>query len=344
MSASRRATILGAARRVLGRIGRVKAARITRQQHVVSKVLLKQFAMNEPDDRGPQVRPVDVHFPERSNKLKSARACGWADNYIAYDSASAEDLWNSVEVRAPAAFKAVHAGTPFADPLHVETLRDLIVLHYVRSHRYRDVYTNAFETVRAKVPSELVERFPEALRREALRQTGLHLAGADALNAFAERLVEQSEVTQDFGSGALFRTSIESMFHKVRAKSANWHLEILRPESGQFLIGDNPALTVRRDTTPWLCNMAIGDAHSIVLPISPRHLLALGRQNIAGTIPRASVNQLNTVQVLAADRYVYMHPRSTRLEAFARETAKRWRPDPVSPYRASTSAMGSKKS
>ncbi|CAL9655075.1 hypothetical protein SUDANB23_06728 (plasmid) [Streptomyces sp. enrichment culture] len=106
MSASRRATILGAARRVLGRIERVKAARITRQQHVVSKVLLKQFAMNEPDDRGPQVRPVDVHFPERSNKLKSARACGWADNYIAYDSASAEDLWNSVEVRAPAAFGA----------------------------------------------------------------------------------------------------------------------------------------------------------------------------------------------------------------------------------------------
>lgn len=127
------------------------------------------------------MRPVDVHFPERSNKLKSTRACGWADNFIAYDSASAEDLWNSVESRAPAAFKAVDADTPFADPLHVETLRDLIVLHYVRSHRYRDVYTNAFETVRAKVPSELVERFPEALRREALRQTGLHLAGADAL-------------------------------------------------------------------------------------------------------------------------------------------------------------------
>jgi hypothetical protein len=344
MSASQRTKILGATRWVLGRIGRVKAARIPRQQHVVSQVLLKQFTMDERDDRGPQVRPIDVQFPERSNKLKSTRACGWAENFIAYDSASAEDLWNSVERRAPAAFEAVHAGTPFADHLHVETLRDLIVLHYVRSHRYRHVYTNAFETVRAKVPGELVERFPEPLRREALRQTGLHLTGADALNAFAQRLVEQSEVTQDFGSGALFRTSIESMFHRVRAESSNWHLEVLRPESGQFLIGDNPALSVRTDTTPWECNMAIGDAHSLVLPISPRHLLALGRHHVAGTIPRATVNQLNTVQVLAADRYVYMHPRSTRLEAFARETAKRWRPDPVSPYRASTSATRNKKS
>ncbi|MFI1002480.1 DUF4238 domain-containing protein [Streptomyces galbus] len=324
-------------------IGGVKAARIPRQQHVVSQVLLKQFTLDEHDGRGPQVRPVDVHFPKRSNKLKSTRACGWADNFIAYDSASAEDLWSSVERRAPAAFHAVYAGTPFADPLHMETLRDLIVLHYVRSHRYRDVYTTAFRAVRGKVSGELVERFPEPLRREALRQTGLHLTNTAALTAFAERLVEQSEVTQDFGSGALFRTNIESMFHKVRAESSKWHLQVLRPQSGQFLIGDNPALTVRTDTTPWPCNMAIGDAHSIVLPISPRHLLALGRQNIVGTIPRASVDQVNTVQVLAADRYVYLHPRSTRLEAFARDTAKRWRPDPVSPYRASPTATESKR-
>ncbi|WP_217133423.1 hypothetical protein [Streptomyces sp. AC558_RSS880] len=76
-------------------------------------------------------------------------------------------------------------------------------VHYMRSHRYRDVYTTAFETVRVKVRSELVERFPEPLRREALRQTGLHLAGSGSLDAFTARLVEQSEVTQDFGTGAV---------------------------------------------------------------------------------------------------------------------------------------------
>ncbi|WP_046500808.1 DUF4238 domain-containing protein [Streptomyces odonnellii] len=321
----------------------MKAAQISRQ-HLVSQVLLKQFTMAEPDDRGPQVRPVDVRYPERSNKLKSTRACGWADTFVAYDSQSAEDLWNSVERRAPDAFEAVHAGTPFADPLHVEALRDLIVLHYVRSHRYRDVYTNAFETVRVRARSELVERFPEPLRREALRQTRLHLTDAGALDAFAERLVEQSEVTQDYGTGALFRTSIESMFNKVRAMASNWHLEVLTPESGQFLVGDNPAVSVRTDTTPWSYNMAFGDAHSIILPITPRHLLALGRKNAVAAIPRALMDRINTVQILAADHYVYMHPRSTRLETFARETAKRWRADRVSPYRASASTLRSKRS
>ena len=147
----------------------------------------------------------------------------------------------------------------------------------MRSHRYRDVYTTAFETVRVKDRSELVERFPEALRREALRQTGLHLAGSGSLDAFAARLVEQSEVTQDFGTGALFRTGIESMFNKVRAMASKWHLGVLTPESGQFLVGDNPAVSVHTDITPWSYNMAFGDAHSIVLPITPRHLLALRR-------------------------------------------------------------------
>ncbi|MEV5086016.1 hypothetical protein AB0K74_47605, partial [Streptomyces sp. NPDC056159] len=102
--------------------------------------------------------------------------------------------------------------------------------------------------------------------------------------------------------------------------------------------------SVRTDTTPWSYNMAFGDAHSIVLPITPRHLLALERQNIVGTIPRALMDKLNTVQILAADRYVYMHPRSTRLETFARETARRWRTDRVSPYRASAPASRSRRS
>ncbi|KUN90422.1 DUF4238 domain-containing protein [Streptomyces caeruleatus] len=302
----------------------MKAAQISRQ-HLVSQVLLKQFTTAGQDGSGRQLRPVDVRNPERRNKLASTRTCGWADTFVAFDSASAENLWSSVERRAPAAFEAVHAGTPFADPLHVEALRDLVVLHYVRSHRYRSVYTNAFETVSVKLRGQLVEQYPEQLRREALRQTRLHLAGSGPLGAFAERLIEQSEVTQEFENGKLFRTSIEGMFNKVRAAAAKWSLEVLTPESGQFLVGDNPAVSVRTDVRPFSYNMAFGDAHSIVLPISPRHLLALGRVNLVGTIPRTTVNDLNTVQIRAADHYVYMHPRSTRLETFARDTARRWR-------------------
>lgn len=282
--------------------------------------------MLDPRGGGWQLQPCDVCNPERRNKLKSPRACGWAPDFVAVDSASVEDLWGSVETRAPAALAAVHAGTPFADPLHVEVLRDLVVLHYVRSYHYRGVYTNAFETVRVNVRSELIRQYPEHVRREALRQTGFHLPDSGSLDSFAERLIEQSEVTQDFANGKLFRTSIENMFNKVRDMASKWHLEVLTPDRGQFLIGDNPAVTVRTDTMPFSYNMAFGDAHSIVLPIGPRRLLALGPRNVLGSIPRAVVDEINTVQILAADRYVYMHPRS-ELETFVRAKARQRQAD-----------------
>jgi hypothetical protein len=74
--------------------------------------------------------------------------------------------------------------------------------------------------------------------------------------------------------------------------------------------------------------MAFGDAHSIVLPIGPRHLLALGPTNMLGSIPRAVVDEINTVQILASDRYVYMHPRG-ELETFARAKARQRQADRV---------------
>jgi hypothetical protein len=47
----------------------------------------------------------------------------------------------------------------------------------------------------------------------------------------------------------------------------------------------------------------------------------LGPRNLLGSVPRAVVDEINTVQFLAADRYVYMHPRS-ELETFARVKAR----------------------
>ncbi|MEV6595007.1 DUF4238 domain-containing protein [Streptomyces acidicola] len=287
----------------------------------MSQVLLKQFTMPGPKGSGWQLLPFDLRNPGRLHKLKSTRACGWAENFVAFDSTSAEELWCNVERRIPAAFSAVHAGTPFADPLHVAALRDLVVLHYVRSHHYRDVHTDAFERTRTGLVGELISRFPEQLRREALLETGLHLSGPPSLGAFAERLIEQSSVVRDHKSGKLFRTSIEDTFYKMRAMASTWRLEVLTPETGQFLIGDNPAVTmsVKGSTTTY--GMAFGDAQTLVLPIDPRHMLALGPENVVSTVPRTLVDRLNTVQVHAADRYVYMHPRSG-LEAFAERAAQ----------------------
>lgn len=291
-------------------------AQQTSRQHIISQVLLKQFTMPGTRGCGWQLLPFDLRNPGRVHKLKSTRACGWAENFVAFDSTSAEELWCDVERRTPAAFSAVRAGTPFADPLHVAALRDLVVLHYVRSHHYRDVHADAFERARIGLVGKLISKFPEQLRREALRETGLHLSGPASLGAFAERLIERSEVVRDHESGKLFRASIEDTFYKVRAKASTWRLEVITPESGQFLIGDNPAVTLSVEGNRTTYGMAFGDAQTLVLPIGPKHMLALGPDNLMLTVPQSLVDRLNTVQVHAADRYVYMHPKSD-LEAFA---------------------------
>jgi hypothetical protein len=297
------------------------AVQQTSQQHLVSQVLLKEFTVPS-GSSGRQLLAVDLHHPQRHHKLRTTSGCGWVKDFVAFESSSAEQLWGRIEGRVTAALDAVRRGTPFADPTHAEILRDLVVLHYVRSYQYRRVHTGAFERARANVGRNLARKLPQQLAREAFRETGLHLTGREALEAYAQRVVARSEMVRDYESGKLFRTSIEKMFGKVQKMASTWQVEILAPESGQFLIGDNPGVTVRHDAPgQWEYGMAFGDAMSMVLPVGPRCLLALGPQNVTGTVTAAAVEAFNAVQVLAAERFVYMHPRSG-LEAFAAKAAQ----------------------
>ncbi|MFD8710907.1 DUF4238 domain-containing protein [Streptomyces anulatus] len=297
-------------------------AQQTSRQHLVSQVLLKEFTMPEPKGSSRQLLPFDLHNPGRVHKRMPTSRCGWVENFVAVDSPSVEALWGDVERRVPAAFAAVHVGTPFADPLHVDVLRDLVVLHYVRSLHYRDVHTDSVERARTRLVAKVISQYPEQLRLEALRETGLYLSGPASLGAFAERLIERSSVMRDRESGKLFRTSIEDTFHKMRDLASTRRLEVITPETGQFLIGDNPALTLSVKGSRTMYGMAFGDARTLLLPIGPRHMLSLGTKDVMLTVPQSFVDRLNAVQVHAAHRYVYMHPESG-LEPFVERAAQR---------------------
>ncbi|MFE7980501.1 hypothetical protein [Streptomyces shenzhenensis] len=79
-----------------------------------------------------------------------------------------------MERRVPSVFRAVHAGAPFADPLHVEMLRDLVALHHVRSHRYRGVYIRVINAVQVAAADRYVYMHPrsglETFARDKARQ------------------------------------------------------------------------------------------------------------------------------------------------------------------------------
>jgi len=115
------------------------------------------------------------------------------------------------------------------------------------------------------------------------------------------------------------------VFAKARSLLAGHAVQILQPGRGEFLIGDNPALTVRRDGPALSYNMAIGDAHSVLLPIGPGYVLSTGPQPEYLQASPAEVDELNTLKICAARRYVYTRPGSA-LRPFITRQTRAYRP------------------
>jgi hypothetical protein len=110
----------------------------------------------------------------------------------------------------------------------------------------------------------------------------------------------------------LFRVRIEDLFAQARQWMSGLGLEILSPASGEFLIGDVPALTIRHDCSQAgvLGGIALVDANTVIMPLGPRHLAALGKTNLTGKLSRDQVASVNARQIASAIEYVCLRPGS----------------------------------
>lgn len=295
----------------------------TRGQHLVSQVVLKQFAVHSLK-AGRQLCSFDLTHPDRAPALKGPNGCGKVLDFIGYASVSAESLWGEVERRLPGALKAIERGDVLDHPAHVATIKDAMALHFIRAKHSRIVHTTSWERVKADFRAALLER-PELLDRVHYSKTGLYAAGTEARNALIDDL--QAPMQAQFDSDALFRAGLEKRFEDTQRLLAPWGVEVIKSRVGEFLIGDIPAVTVRHDQTQVgvLGGIAIGDAHALVLPLSRRYCIALGPYDRLDHVDQRIVDQLNTYQVRAAQKYVYFSPRSD-LERFVREQLAHTRP------------------
>jgi hypothetical protein len=57
------------------------------------------------------------------------------------------------------------------------------------------------------------------------------------------------------------------------------------------------------------------DASTVILPLGPRRLAALGRTDTFRSVPGSFVKQLNAFQIMKAQTHVFMRPGS-ELESF----------------------------
>jgi hypothetical protein len=295
------------------------------EQHLISKVLLRRFAEPSGPHQG-LICPFRLEYPQARHRLLGPDGCAKADNFVAWASASVERLWKRTEDRLPDALAAMDTGTLFDDQGHVSVIKSAIALHFARS--------KATQLVHARVWAEAVERGRNrwmTAHRELLaywfyRQKGLCPAGEQALRIFLDEIMELSLNLAD--SGALWRERIESLYLQARAMTDAAGLEILKPPgSGEFLIGDVPALTVRADRAGVgvLGGIALAEAQSVFLPLGPRHAAALGRADRIIHLTSDQVAEVNMRQLRGAIGYVYLRPGSPQMatvRSFAEQRTK----------------------
>ncbi len=295
------------------------------EKHLISKVLLKRFAEPSGPHRG-LVCPFRLEYPQARHRLVGADGCAKVDNFVAWASASVEKLWKETEDRLPDALASMDAGTLFGNAGQVSVIKSAIALHFARS--------KATQVIHARVWAETVERgrnrwmteHRQLLAYWFYREKGLYPAGDEALGIFADEIMELSLSLA--GSGVLWRERIESLYLQARAMTEAAGLEILTPPgSGEFLIGDVPALTVRADRAGVgvLSGIALAEAQSVFLPLGPRHAAALGRANRIIHLTSDQVAEVNTRQLRGAIDYVYLRPGSplmATVRSFAEQRTK----------------------
>lgn len=183
------------------------------KQHVVSRVVLKGFAAPGSGGRGWELTPFDIRR-HGEMKRRGLRECGKAPSNAAIEEA--------------------RKGRLHEHPHHLATIKDCIALHLVRSHRYlavhRDSVAGAARQVRRDVPWERTTM----LENEFFQRHGLHAAGLETLRTIVDDVIDNWFELD--ATGALARTSMESMFSRIRQGLRRQPLEIWHVPAGRELL------------------------------------------------------------------------------------------------------------
>lgn len=285
------------------------------RQHVISEAVLRRFTSLD-SRAGWLLARYDVTIGKLMTPTGTG-GVGWVENFVKVDSARTERAWKRVEDWLTDAITAAENGTVLSDARLVGILRDAVALHHVRHPQTKELHEKTWADTWVQRVTKLAAT---PLSWEAFhRKYGLYPAGPEGMRLGAEAAL--SRLTKSADEGALFRLRVEDLFDRVCDRFAQSGVEILTPANPEkeFLLGDLPALTV--DLVNGRASMAQGvglaNATAIILPLSPRVLVALGPANATGAAPDSLVDQLNALQVRAADRYVYHRPEADFAEFIA---------------------------
>ncbi len=300
-------------------------ARNVADQHVVSKVVLKQFA--EPFGNKCEVllAALDRNYPARKMTTGGPDKYGKVRDYVRFASGSAEELWQRTETRLHDVIEAVKRDGAVAEPTHEALIRDAIALHFIRSIPTRAYHQDSWVKHREAARQQLRAQ-PKLLQEIHVQQFGWWTSDPERL----ERAIDWFYGPLDalVASDALFRYSLEERLGRLRTGFQAFELKVLTTHRSEFLIGDVPVLAMRegRGGLGIFDGVGVANADEIVMPLTPHHVAVLGRGSGAAEATDEEVDRYNTVEVMIAYKRVHFGPTSG-LDQFVR-TVLASLPDP----------------
>lgn len=242
--------------------------RPARGQHTVTERLLKGFAANDG-----RLAVFDREYRQR--RLRSPGAGIFTTNFDSWGSRGSEDRWNLFEVNFPAALAGVKDRTALSDPATVDTLRDMLALHWLRSRgmvRARGQAVNrTFGRYRLDAPDTRRDFLAEALRQ----RTGLIATSRSSLEWMADKLI--GDVQANDLAKWHSRQNVE-YFQAARTRFEQLDLHVHYAATRDLAIGDSPVITTIKGQPGAGPHQDIGvqRADHVAMPITPNVLITLG--------------------------------------------------------------------
>ena len=241
-------------------------------------------------------------------------------DFVKFASQSLEQVWWRVENDAASTFAAVRDGSALR-PEHLDRLRDLVAVHHARSIQYYAVFEDSLRRTGHEA-QQFWRQYPALLDAIAVSRLGLPGGDANSRESAIQEL--HRPIGKWITDGALFRVLMESRYRRTRHWFRGLGVEILTTATGEFIVGDIPALTVRKGLANAGVNGGVGYAfaNAIILPIAPNYLVRIvdGPSRYL-TIDEDEVYELNAWQVRGAFGHMFLRPGSG-MEEFIRSVER----------------------
>lgn len=218
------------------------------RSHLISQVVLKQFADEQ--------RQIVVHTKDSNDtEIKPIDSVAYMDINDALIR-HLEDKWsNGVEDNAERAINALRNNNLVVVEKHIEAVKELIALHFIRSQVFQLVEINkqAIDGRLMQARDEVIAVYPEY--KELIEQK------------YAESM---KTVYVDVAIGIM-----EQFIPKIEEyiSDSDIGFEIGEaPAGSEFILGDMPVITADRNHN---FGIPITEANAIVMPLTPKYLVAI---------------------------------------------------------------------